>query len=279
MSVPGVQLGERLGPFAAQLGHDFLAEYAAAIRDPSAAARHGDVALPVALVTKIWEAQEAGRVALTAREVQSGAVGGVHGEHELLLHRPVEVDDELRVFVTGQGARASRDKSFVTLRYSMLDARDDLVAEQWWTTVYFGVGCVGVGEPPPDHTFPEPARDAPLGVHTVRVDGEMTRAYAAVSDDWSAHHFEVAAARASGFDRVFLHGLCTMALCAQGVTRLAAGGDPTRLRRLSVRFAAPTFLDEDLHVHLYDAGHLGIAFEADCAGSTVIAHGRAELFG
>ncbi len=278
MSVPGVQLGEQLGPFAAHLGRGFLAEYAAATHDPGAAARRGDVALPVALVTKIWEAQEAGRVALTAREVQDGAVGGVHGEHELLLHRPVQPDDELRVFVAGHGARASRDKSFVTLRYSMLDAHDELVAEQWWTTVYFGVGCDGVGEPPPDHTFPDAARDAPLGVHTVRVDDAMARAYAAVSDDWSAHHFEVEAARVSGFDRVFLHGLCTMALCAQGVTRLAADGDPTRLRRLAVRFASPTFLDEDLHVHVYDAGATGIAFEADCAGATVIAHGRAELF-
>jgi acyl dehydratase len=278
------------------LGRDFLAAYAAATRDPSEAARRGDVALPVALVTRIWDAQEAGRVALTARAVQDGAVGGVHGEHELRLHRPVEPDEELRVFVEGHGARASSgstaraDKSFVTLRYAMHDADDALVAEQWWTTVYFGVDSDTVGEPPPDHTFPaalrDPgeARDRLLGVHTVHVDDPLTRAYAAVSDDWSAHHFDVEAAHVSGFDRVFLHGLCTMSLCAQGVTALAAAGDPTRLRRVAVRFASPTFLDEDLHVRVYDAGglggigELGFAFAADCAGATVIAHGRAELF-
>jgi hypothetical protein len=76
---------------------------------------------------------------------------------------------------------------------------------------------------------------------------------------------------------VFLHGLCTMALCAQGVTALLAGGDHTRLRRIAVRFASPTFLGETLRVRLYDAGPLGYAFEADCAGARVVTNGRAEL--
>ena len=277
MSLPGVRLGERLGPFPAPLTAGFLADYATATRDPSAAARRGEVVLPAALLTRIWDAQEHGRVALTDPAVQELSTGAVHGEHELRLHRPIEPGEQLAVSVEGHGARASGDKAFVTLRYAMHDARDELVAEQWWTTVYFGVGCEPVGEPPPDHGFPETARDHMLGTHTVTVDATMTRAYAEVSGDWSAHHFEVEAARASGFDRVFLHGLCTMALCAQGVVALAGDGDPARLRRVAVRFASPTFVDEDLAVQVYDAGDLGVAFEAFSAGARVIAHGRAEL--
>jgi acyl dehydratase len=111
------------------------------------------------------------------------------------------------------------------------------------------------------------------------VDTDMARRYAEVSGDWSAHHFDVEAARRSGVERVFLHGLCTMALCAQGVVQLVAGGDPSRVRRVAVRFASPTFLGERLDVRLYDAGPLGYAFEADSAGATVITHGRAELRG
>jgi acyl dehydratase len=278
MAVPGVRLGERVGPFPAGLDADRLRRYAAATRDPFPAVQRGEVVPSVALVTLIWDAQEGGRVALVAPEILDGMVGGVHGEHEVRLHRPVVPGEPLRVFVEGQGARGSRNKSFVTLRYTMLDADDALVAEQWWTTVFLGVECDSVGEGPPDHTMADDARERLLGTHTVHVDAEMTKAYAEVTGDWSAHHFDLAVARAAGVGRVFLHGLCTMALGAQGVAKFAADGDTSRLRRVAVRFASPTFLDEDVRVRVYDAGDGGYAFEADCAGTPVLAHGRAELF-
>lgn len=105
----------------------------------------------------------------------------------------------------------------------------------------------------------------------------MPRKYAEVSGDWSAHHFDLQAAQQNGFPRPFLHGLCTMALCAQGVVQLAAGGDPDRVRRIAVRFASPTFVGEAVDVHVYVAGELGVAFEAESAGALVVAHGRVEL--
>jgi acyl dehydratase len=98
-----------------------------------------------------------------------------------------------------------------------------------------------------------------------------------VSSDWSDHHFDVAAARQSGFDRVFLHGLCTMALCAQGIVSVAAGGDPERVRRVAVRFASPVFVGDDVEVHAFQAGSHLYAFEADAGGASVIRNGLAEL--
>lgn len=278
MGVPGVALGERHGPFPASLPSEFVASYAAATRDPFLPAQRGDVVPTVALVTQIWEAQEAGRVALVDPAILDGMTGGVHGEHEVRLHRPVVPGEGLRVFVDGQGARGSRGKSFVTLRYSMLDTNDALVAEQWWTTVFLGVECDGAGDGPPDHTMPEDARQHLLGTYTQHVDGEMTRAYAEVTNDWSAHHFDLDAARTAGVDRLFLHGLCTLAIAAQGVAKFACDGDTSRLRRVAARFASPTFLDEDVHVHVFDASDGGFAFEADCAGTPVLTQGLAELF-
>ena len=129
----------------------------------------------------------------------------------------------------------------------------------------------------PRGRVPDDARARLIGTYRVDVDADMARQYAEVSGDWSAHHFDLAAARQSGFDRLFLHGLCTMALCAQGVVQLVADGDPERVRRVAVRFATPTFLGDELQVRVYDAGPLGCAFEADSGGATVITHGRAEL--
>ncbi|MFN8025428.1 MAG: MaoC/PaaZ C-terminal domain-containing protein [Acidimicrobiia bacterium] len=277
-TIGGVELGRRVGPFPARLDRDYVARYAAATRDPFGPAQRGEVVPTVALVTQIWDAQEGGRVALVDGAILSGMVGGVHGEHEVRLHRPVVPGEELRVFVAGQGARGSRGKSFVTLKYSMLAADDSLVAEQWWTTVFLGVECAGVGEGPPDHTMADSARDHLLGTYTQSVDGAMTKAYAEVTNDWSAHHFDLDAARTAGVERVFLHGLCTLAIAAQGVARFACNGDTSRLSRVAARFASPTFLDEDVHVHVFGAGDGDFAFEADCAGNAVLAHGRAELF-
>jgi acyl dehydratase len=254
-------MSERCGPFDARLDRDVLAQYA-----------------PIAVVTQLWDAQEAARAALVPPDVQRDATGGVHGEHDVVLHRPITAGEPLRIWVDRHGTRPAGRNALVTLRYTVVDAHDDVVAEQWWTTVYLGTTCAATGEPAPDHAFGDDARRHPVGTYTVAVDADMPRRYAEVSGDWSAHHFDVDAARRSGFDRPFLHGLCTMTLCARGVVDVAAGGDPDRVRRIAVRFATPTFLDEQLAVALYDAGHDAIAFEAQCAGATVITHGRAELF-
>jgi acyl dehydratase len=277
MAGPGVVTGERVGPFPGRLGADLVRAYAAATGDPSPRARAGEAIPPVAIVTQIWGAQTAGRAVAVPAAIQQAATGGVHGEHDVVLHRAIVPGEPLRTWVEGHGSRPVGRNSLVTLRYVTRDAGDAVVAEQWWSTVYLGTTCDRVGEPAPGHAFPDGARQRPVGEYAVEVDEDMARRYAEVSGDWSPHHFEVEAARRSGFDRPFLHGLCTMALCAQGVVELVARGDPDRVRRLAVRFARPTFLGERLVLRVYGAGPRGYAFEAESNGAAVVTHGRAEL--
>ncbi|HET6951600.1 MAG TPA: MaoC/PaaZ C-terminal domain-containing protein [Acidimicrobiales bacterium] len=277
MSGPGVVLGTRVGPFAGCLDADLVRRWAAATADPCTRAQAGEAVPAVAVVTQIWDAQNAARAALVPQELQAAAASGVHGEHDVVLHRPIVPGEALRTWVEGHGSRPAGRNAVVTLRYVTVDAGDEVVAEQWWSTVYLGTTCDPAGEPAPDHAFPEDARARPAGAYGVAVDAGMARRYAEVSGDWSPHHFEVAAARRSGSDRPFLHGLCTMALCAQGVVELVAGGDPERVRRVAVRFATPMPVGERLELRLYDAGPRGYAFEAVCGSATVVSHGRAEL--
>jgi acyl dehydratase len=277
MTGPGVLVGERRGPFSGCLDADLIRRYAAATKDPSPRVQAGEAVPPVAIVTQIWDAQTAGRVAAISRDVQETSTSGVHGEHDVVLHRPIVPGEPLTTWVEGFGSRPAGRNALVTLRYTTFDSHDDLVAEQWWTTVYLNTTCEPAGPALPDHSFPEEARQHEAGVFTMTVDDDMARRYAEVSNDWAPHHFDLAAAKQSGFDRLFLHGLCTMALCAQGIVATIAEDRPERIRRLAVRFASPTFLGEDLNVRLYAAGPLSYAFEADSAGARVISHGRAEL--
>jgi acyl dehydratase len=256
---------------------DWIREYAAATKDPVRAVQAGEVVPAVAVVTQIWDAQNAGREALVDRQMQANATGGVHGEHDVVLHRPILPGEPLQTWVEGQGARPAGRNVLVTLRYSTYDDSETLVAEQWWTTVFLNTTCQAVGDAAPDHTLAEETRERPAGAYHVLVDDGMARRYAEVSHDWSAHHFDLAAANHSGFDRLFLHGLCTMALCAHGVVTTVTGSDPERVRRVAVRFASPTFLGDQLDLRLFEVGPLSYAFEAESAGKRVIANGLAEL--
>ena len=147
-------------------------------------------------------------------------------------------------------------------------------------TVLFGTTCEVLGPDVPDHTFPDDARTGPGRSAEVMVDAEMARLYADVSRDYSAHHFELEAARNSGFDRLFLHGLCTLGLCAEAAVAGPAGAKPEQVKRVAGRFSSPAFLGESLRIEMFDAGPGASAFEAvggAGGGARVISHGRVEV--
>ncbi len=273
---PGVVLGTRVGPFEGRLDATHLEKFAAATNDRTPSTQAGSSVPPMAVVTLLWEPQGASRPELVPARLQDAATGGVHGEHDVVLHRPVVVGEPLTTWVEGSGARPAGPNSAITLRYSTFDARGELVTEQWWTTLWLGVTCETSGDPPPGHSFPEAARSRPVGRWREDVDDDMARRYAVVSGDWTGHHLDVEAARRSGSDRVFLHGLCTMALCGRGIVEIL-GCPPERVRRVAVRFAGPMPIGARLDVHLYDAGDQAYGFEGACAGSPVITHGRVEV--
>jgi acyl dehydratase len=273
----GVRLGQRVGPFELTLDSGLIESYADATGGPSRRLLAAPVVPPVIVSAGTWTVQEAARAELVPAEFQAAATGGVHGDHDLVVHRPVRSDDVLQTWVEGHAARTIGSNSVVTLRYETRNARNDLFVEQLWSTVWLGITCLEVGDAPPLHAFPEAARARLLGSWEVDVDDDMARRYAQCSGDWSAHHFEIAAAQHSGADRPFLHGLCTLALCARGLCEVVAAGSPDRLERIALRFARPVPLGERLTVRYYDAGELGFAFEADAAGSQVITNGRAAL--
>jgi acyl dehydratase len=263
----------RIGPFDTCIDGAFVRAYAEA----TGAELVGSSVPPLAIVARIFEAQLAGIDALVPATVGRSATSGVHGEHDVLLHRPIAVGEPLLTFVETYSARPYRDNVRIVFRHLTVDSSERPVAEQLWTTILLGATCEPYGPVPPVHSFPEEARSRPASSNVVQLDGDMPRRYAEVSRDFSAHHFDVEAARRSGFDSVFLHGLCTMGLCAQAAVRTVADGDPGRIRRVAVRFASPAFLGHALDVKFYESAKDVFAFEAFCAGAKVISNGRVEL--
>ncbi len=164
----------------------------------------------------------------------------MHGEHDIVLHRPLVPGESLETWSEPWAVRTTRAGTRVVLHLEQFDEPGELVVEQWWTIFFAGSDVLAdAGPEPPDHTFPDAARAHPVVSATRHVDADQPTRYAEVSGDWSPHHFELDAARASGFDYLFAHGLCTMAMCTQAVIAEVAGGDQARVRRVAVRFASP----------------------------------------
>jgi acyl dehydratase len=273
-----LRAGDRVGPYDLPLSPALVRKFAEATHDTSAPLRGGSLVPPNLLATQIYRAQFAAMAELVPDEVFSAARSGVHGQHDLLLHRPVTADEHLRTFVETHSARPSRDNLRVTLHHTTLDDDDSPVAEQWWTTVLLGTTAEPTGPDLPDYSFSS-AGTVPVAEDAVTVDEVMAHRYAAVSGDHSDHHFSIEGARRSGFDAPFVHGLCTMALCTPVAIMTVGGGDPRRIRRVAVRLAAPAFLGQDLRVGLFERPDGRFALEASCGADAVVRNGLVELVG
>lgn len=273
-----IELGTRHGPFAGTLDAATIARYAAATNDTNPAVVEGAAVPATFPVILIFEAQWAANRAVPKAVYETGR-NGVHGEHEVLLHRPLVPGETLDTWSEPFAVRNTSAGARVVLHMEQFGADGALAVEHWWTIFFPGCDLLAdVGPEPPDHTFPDAARHHLVGSVTQHVDADVATRYAEVSNDWSAHHFDLEQARNAGVDYLFAHGLCTMAMCTQAAVGLVAEGDPSRVRRVAVRFASPTRLDADLRVDVYDVGDGVYAFEAECAGAAVVKHGRLELF-
>jgi acyl dehydratase len=267
----------RHGPIPGRLGPAAIAAYAAATGDQTPAVLDGLVVPAVFPVILVFGAQEAARADLPAPAWER-ARGGVHGEHDIVLHRPLVPDEPLDTWSQISAVRTTRAGTHVVVHLEQADADGRIAVEQWWTMVLLGLtGVADLGSMPAEHRFPEDARANSLGSVSQHLDDRLAHRYAEVSGDWAAHHFDIEVARAAGFDFVFTHGLCTMAICTHRLLSLLGVDDPGRVSRVAVRFASPTPLDEELTVNAYGIDQNSVAFEATSRGVPTITDGRLEL--
>jgi acyl dehydratase len=281
MAVERLRSGDRAGPYDLVFDGAMAAALATATLDDTASYFDGTALPPTAIATQTFAPQMAAIFDLVPKPVFAAAHGGVHGRHDLVLHRAIRPGEELHSLVEMHSARRSKDNLRVTLLHRTYDGLEQLVAEQWWTTVLLGAGAVSgadeTGPEIPAHGGNGCAPEQAIGEEVIRIDSVMVRRYAELSGDFSDHHFDVEAARRSGFAGPFLHGLCTMALCARAVVGTVCPEDPSRLQRFALRFALPAYLNQDLAVRICRLGHDRYAFEATCGDDVVIRNGFAGL--
>jgi acyl dehydratase len=212
-----------------------------------------------------------------------GMIGGVHGEHDLIIRKPLVPGSW--VHTTGERSAVVCSKAGMNtfMKLVTVDDEGDTVFEQYWSSLMRGEVTGGDhGTPPSDHNFPDDARERKVGSMSLHTTRDQTFRYAGASADRAPMHVDDEMAKQVGFPRKFNQGLCTLAVTSRGLIELAAGGDPRRVRRIAVRFSSPVFPGNSIDLSVYDIGPTGdgahaYAFEAESEGAAVLRHGRFEV--
>ena len=226
----------------------------------------GPKVLPTfALVPNWWAVKDLGRV------VDAGGRPMVHASQVLELHR--DLPPSGRVTARAE-VSAVWDKGTNTLVEVTGWGEDDdgPLFRTRSGTMILGLGGWGGERGPSSGGDPFPDR-APDLVVTSPIRRDQSAIYR-LSGDLNALHIDPDAARAAGFDDVFLHGLCTLGFAARAV--LTAAGAGARLTRIETRFASPLYLDRTLETRVWDLGD-ELRFTAVEGDRTILANGRATV--
>ena len=173
----------------------------------------------------------------------------LHGEHEIRWHRPVSVGETVHNVgvVKAIHEKASGELLEVVTRTN--DAQGAPIVEMTWGLFIRGSKKDAAAVVEKKEEKPAPAktdRGAPAWERSWTVAADQSLRYAEASNDRNPIHTDDAVARMAGLDGKILHGLCTMAFAARSVVDAAAGGDPSRLKRLFVRFTKPVYPGDTL---------------------------------
>jgi acyl dehydratase len=91
-----------------------------------------------------------------------------------------------------------------------------------------------------------------------------------LSGDYNPLHIDPEVAGVAGFDRPILHGLCSYGMVGRALIKELCGDDPTRLRRLDLRFTSPVFPGEPLHVEIWNQGKGDASFRVVATDRDVV---------
>ena len=202
----------------------------------------------------------------------------VHGEQGLVLHRPLPT--AARVTASGRVVSAfdKGPKGAIILTETMLKEAESNALIATLTSTIFARGDGGFGGPtegpPAPHRCPDRRPDLMLEFPT---RGDQALLYR-LSGDRNPLHADPAVAKAAGFDRPILHGLCTYGIVCRAVLQSYAAYQPERIASHRARFAAPVFPGETIAVDLWrDDDVVSSEARVKERGITVVKNGETIL--
>jgi acyl dehydratase len=274
-------IGKPGDPVSFEVERERIAAYAAATNDSIPAHAGGEIAPPVFAIVPAFQAAGMASLQVIPGELL-GAI--LHGEQDFHFSRPIEPGMTVSTVATPIGMRQRSSGVTVVTRAETREAGGELLVEQFMTTFVRGAqGVEDVGEEAPPHGFDQALRERdPDAEVSQTFDSDQTFRYAEASGDPMQIHLDEEFAKSVGLPGIIIHGLCTMAFTSVAAIEHACPDDPTRLKRLAVRFASIALPEQTITTRIWDVGEgdgrAGYAYEtASDAGAVVIKDGWAEV--
>ncbi len=187
--------------------------------------------------------------------ITSGAnlAGILHGEHEIIFHRPIPTEGELstsgeivNIFDKGEGKGA-----IVVAEADTVHSSGDVLYTNIFTLFCRLDGGFG-GEKGPSEPFELPDRE-PDAVVEANPSSDQPLLYRLSGDVFSLH-VDPEFAKSSGFEKPIMHGLCTLGYATRALIQSLFPGGPERMSRLKVRFSKTLYPGVPVKTQVWKVG-------------------------
>jgi acyl dehydratase len=202
------------------------------------------------------------------------------GEQSVTIHTPLPSAGEFigRTRFVSVEDKGAGEGAVVLVTRSIEGIDGTLYATDRRTVFLRGDGGCGNAGPAIERPQPVPANRTPDAVVTIATAHGQAHLYR-LSGDLNPLHIDPDIARAGGFDRPILHGLCSYGVVGRAVMRALADNDPARVVQLEGRFSAPVYPGETIETQIWREGENAARFEARVVerDQRVLTHGYVEL--
>ena len=203
----------------------------------------------------------------------------LHGEQDMRFAAPIRPGDEITTATRIESIREKGTGETLTLDLVSHNQDGVLVESTLFTLFVRGPSGASTGDRPKDRDRHSAGPGDRVARVTQQLDADQTFRYSEASGDRTKIHLDEAAAKRAGLPGIIGHGLCTMAFVSKALVDELAGGDPTRLARMSLRFAQPVIPGEKIETTVWADDAPGrFRFETvDPRRSPVVSQGLAEI--